>query len=89
MKQIYFETKLLSTGSIKLIVTEGKFENLKIDNLNQGNIFLDQNMGNGPPGRTRSPYAFDRLTRTILSNMISMNYNYQLLIKTNSISHNS
>lgn len=91
MKQIYIKTKktkIFSTGSIIPVSSEEKCKNLKIENSILRNIFLDQNIGKGPPGRTCSPEAFDRLTWTIISIRLSMNYINKLLIKTNSISHN-
>lgn len=79
MKQIYIETTTQSSG-IRNTATLEKPKNLRIAATGIKNIFLEQNMGKGPPGRTRSPVAFNSMPRIILFHAFTMNYNHQLFI---------
>lgn len=52
MKQIYIETKKQSTSAFRGDMTLLQLKSSKIINAGLRNIFLTQNMGKGPPGRT-------------------------------------
>lgn len=87
MKQIYIEKT--NNQGFRSIAAPIILEAHTRDGNSIINIFLDQNCRKGPPGRSCCPVDFNSIHRAILNNASTNNFNFQLLLKTISISHNS